>query len=161
MSPFPTPPPQKKKKNKFIAFDYRHAASYGEMVVKRSDTLILLEKLERVQSNNKSVSHSQTREGQHHLSSVLGSVRIPCNTFDMEPFGTLHHVSVSVRHQTRTININILDVDFLWPFASGIIQERLVEWTVTVQERLVQWTVAVQERLPLVERTVAIDENHF
>ena len=41
------------------------------------------------------------------------------------------------------------------------VQERVVQWTVAAQERLVEKIVAVQERLPLVERTVAVDEYHF
>ena len=71
--------------------------------------LIVQEKLEMVQSNNKS---AHTQEEQHHLSSCSVGKCENTNTFDKEPFVTgvtLHQVSVSgVRHQTCTININIL-----------------------------------------------------
>ena len=69
-------------------------------------------KLEMLQSNHKSVSQSHAQEEQHHLSSCSVGKCENTNTFDKEPFVTgvtLHQVSVSgVRHQTRTININIL-----------------------------------------------------
>ena len=76
--------------------------------------LILQEKLEMVQSNNKSVSQLHTQEEQHHLSSCNVGKCENTNTFDKEPFvtgDTMHQVSVSgvrYQYQTRTININIL-----------------------------------------------------
>ena len=67
-----------------------------------------------VQSNNKSVSQSDTQEEQHHLSSCSVGKCENTNTFDKEPFVTgvtLHQVSVSgARHRTRTINLGIVAV---------------------------------------------------